>query len=53
MNTITRLANRWAEGDLTVEVQERSEQDELMKALNNMIQRLNEVLTNVKLTTTM
>jgi methyl-accepting chemotaxis protein len=51
MNTITRLAKQMAEGDLTVEVQERSEQDELMEALNNMIQRLNEVLTNVKLAT--
>ncbi len=51
MNTITRLAKQMAEGDLTVEVQERSEQDELMKALNNMIQRLNEVLTVIKLTT--
>ncbi|MCP4401565.1 MAG: methyl-accepting chemotaxis protein [bacterium] len=48
MNAITVLAKAIAEGDLTVEVEERSAQDVLMQALNTMIQRLNKTVTNVK-----
>lgn len=51
MNAITTLAAEIADGDLTVEVRERSERDELMQVLNEMIQRLNDVVANVKLAT--
>jgi methyl-accepting chemotaxis protein len=49
MYEITRLAEAIAAGNLTVEVQERSTQDNLMRALNMMIQRLSEVVSNVKM----
>lgn len=48
MNTITQLAEEMADGDLTVAVTERSEQDRLMQALNMMILRLNQIVIDVK-----
>ncbi|OQX05761.1 MAG: hypothetical protein BWK80_51720 [Desulfobacteraceae bacterium IS3] len=45
---ITLLAEEMAEGNLTVEVRERSTQDKLMRALNSMIKKLNEVVVRVK-----
>jgi len=46
--TITQLAEAMAQGNLTVEVKERSERDLLMRALNAMISRLSDVVVNVK-----
>ncbi|MCP4403304.1 MAG: HAMP domain-containing protein [bacterium] len=48
MNGITRLAEEMADGNLTVEVKERSTQDTLMQALNTMVQRLSTVAFAVK-----
>jgi len=48
MNAVTGLSRRMAEGDLTVEVHERSAGDQLMQALNAMIHRLNQVVVSVK-----
>ena len=48
MHDITRLAEEMAEGNLTVDVKERSSQDTLMQALNTMVQRLREVALTVK-----
>jgi len=45
---ITLLAEEMAEGNLSVEVRERSTQDKLMRALNSMIKKLNEVVVRVK-----
>ena len=50
MNDIVTLAEEMAAGNLTVEVNERSEQDTLMQALNTMIRKLNDVVINVKTT---
>ena len=50
MQAVTRVAEALAEGDLTIDVQERSAQDTLMQALNVMIQRLNEIVSDVKST---
>lgn len=49
MHEFTLLAEAIAAGNLTIEVQERSTQDNLMRALNMMIQRLSEVVNNVKM----
>jgi len=40
MHNVTQLAKELAEGNLEIEVHERSEQDTLMQALNAMIQRM-------------
>jgi len=48
MHDVTRLAEEMATGDLTIEVEERSEQDALMQALNTMIAKLNEVVIQVQ-----
>ncbi len=48
INSITSSAKSIAEGDLTVELTPRSENDELMKALSSMASRLKEVITSVK-----
>ncbi|MFZ4439643.1 MAG: methyl-accepting chemotaxis protein, partial [Syntrophales bacterium] len=48
MNEITGVAEKIAEGDLMVNIRERSEQDKLMKALALMLERLTEVVTNVQ-----
>ncbi len=44
MNTITTIAEEISNGNLTGDVQARSEHDQLMKAMNAMIQRLKAVL---------
>jgi methyl-accepting chemotaxis protein len=45
---ITRLAETLAEGNLLVEVHERSEHDVLMQALNTMIEHVKLAVTNVR-----
>ena len=47
MNAVTRLAQEMADGNLTVEVKERSAGDTLMQALNVMVQRLKAIVTHV------
>ena len=46
-NGITQLAEALAEGDLLVEVHERSETDALMHALNTMIERVTSAIADV------
>ena len=48
MHDVTRLAEAMADGNLSVEVQERSDRDTLMQALNAMMQRVNGVVADVK-----
>jgi methyl-accepting chemotaxis protein len=48
MHDITRLAETIADGNLTVTVRERSQQDALMQALNRMVQRLNAIVLTVR-----
>ena len=48
MNEITHLAEKMAAGDLTAAVRERSDQDRLMRTLNEMIGNLSKVVFNVK-----
>jgi methyl-accepting chemotaxis protein len=48
MNKITILARDISEGNLMVEVRERSAQDELMRALSVMVAKLTDVVTDVK-----
>lgn len=48
MHDITDLAEKMANGDLTVTVRERSNDDRLMQALNMMLKRLNDVVKHVK-----
>jgi methyl-accepting chemotaxis protein len=48
MDEVTHAAQQIADGNLIVEIQERSEQDTLMQALKLMIERLTEVVTNVQ-----
>jgi methyl-accepting chemotaxis protein len=48
MQEITRLAEAMAGGNFTVEVNERSNQDTLMHALNTMRSKLKEVVLHVK-----
>ena len=50
MHEITQLAQEMADGNLTVQVNERSEQDALMQALNTMIQRLSSTVLSVQST---
>lgn len=47
MNLMTETAQQIAQGDLTVEVHERSHQDQLMKALAAMVANLREIVGNV------
>jgi methyl-accepting chemotaxis protein len=49
MNVISNVAKEIANGNLMVEVKERSAQDELMKALASMTNKLSEVMANVKI----
>ena len=49
LNEINRLAQEIAAGNLMVNVKERSGQDELMKALAYMVERLTGVINEVKL----
>lgn len=46
-NQIVEKAKQVAQGDLTVELKKRSEQDELMQALSDMIKSISEVITEV------
>jgi len=48
MNSVTKLAQEIAGGNLMVEVSKRSDQDELMLALASMVAKLREVVTEVK-----
>jgi methyl-accepting chemotaxis protein len=48
MNIITELAREIADGNLTVMVKERSEVDELMRALAAMVVKLSSVVSEVK-----
>jgi methyl-accepting chemotaxis protein len=48
MESITRAAKEIAGGNLLVEIRERSERDELMRALAAMVQQLSDVVSEVK-----
>ena len=48
MDRITLTAKEIAGGNVRVEVRERSDKDELMRALASMVHRLTEVVTDVK-----
>jgi len=48
MNEVTALAEKIADGDLMVNVKERSAQDKLMQALAFMVRKLSEVVTIAK-----
>ncbi|SNB44788.1 methyl-accepting chemotaxis protein [Geobacter sp. DSM 9736] len=48
MNNVTRMAQDIAGGNLLVEVRERSAQDELMRALAQMVAKLSDVVGEVK-----
>ncbi|AJE02935.1 methyl-accepting chemotaxis protein [Geobacter pickeringii] len=47
-NGIVRAAQQVAGGDLTVELKQRSDNDELMKALSTMVKKLSDVVAEVK-----
>ncbi|RNC71017.1 MAG: methyl-accepting chemotaxis protein [Desulfuromonadales bacterium] len=47
-NGIVKGAQQVAAGDLTVELRQRSDNDELMKALSAMVRKLSEVVSDVK-----
>jgi methyl-accepting chemotaxis protein len=47
-NEITQIAKEISEGNLVVDVKERSAADELMRALDTMVNRLTEVVADVK-----
>ncbi len=49
MNSVTELARMIGNGDLTHEVRERSAQDELMRALRNMVEKLVSVVNSVRM----
>ena len=48
LNHITSMSEEIANGNLMVEVEERSKQDKLMKALKEMVSNLREVVAQVK-----
>ncbi|MBI5440006.1 MAG: HAMP domain-containing protein [Deltaproteobacteria bacterium] len=48
MEKVTKVSQEIAAGNLRVEVRERSEQDELMRALGAMVRKLTEVIQDVK-----
>jgi methyl-accepting chemotaxis protein len=48
MNEITKVAKQIAEGNLVVGVKERSAQDELMRALASMVEKLTTVVSEVR-----
>ena len=50
LRNVADLAKEIADGNLLVQVKERSEQDELMQALASMVKKLAEVVTEVKTT---
>lgn len=47
-NDITQIAEAIADGNLTVDARERSDNDRLMQALNGMIKRLNTILQELE-----
>ncbi|MBV6343307.1 HAMP domain-containing protein, partial [Candidatus Magnetobacterium casensis] len=49
-NVITTIAKTIAKGDLTVDIRERSDKDELMRSLASMVDKLVDVLYEIKLT---
>jgi methyl-accepting chemotaxis protein len=49
MNSITKAAAEVAGGDLTVQLTERSGNDEMMRALSRMVAKLSEVVNDVKI----
>ena len=49
LNQITKLAKDLSEGNLMVVLTERSEQDELMRALSAMVKKLSEIVEQVKI----
>ncbi|MBF0344509.1 MAG: MCP four helix bundle domain-containing protein [Nitrospirae bacterium] len=49
-NTITAIAKTIAQGDLTIDIQERSDRDELMRSLAMMVEKLTDVLYEIKST---
>ena len=48
MNEVTKVSQEIANGNLMVEVKERSDQDGLMRALKSMVAKLTEVVNDVK-----
>ncbi len=48
INTITANAQQVAQGNLTVDLKKRCENDELMESLANMVDKLKEVITEVQ-----
>jgi methyl-accepting chemotaxis protein len=48
MEKVTRVAQEIAKGNLAVEVRARSDKDELMKALADMVMKVSEVVAEVK-----
>ncbi|HYV32011.1 MAG TPA: methyl-accepting chemotaxis protein, partial [Candidatus Binatia bacterium] len=48
MNNVAKVAQEIAVGNLLVEIRERSERDELMKALAAMVKKLSQVVSEVK-----
>jgi len=48
MNEITKVAKEIAAGNLMISVKERSDRDELMKALASMVRKLTDVVNDVK-----
>ncbi|MFZ5776146.1 MAG: MCP four helix bundle domain-containing protein [Thermodesulfobacteriota bacterium] len=48
MEKVTKVAQEIADGNLVVEVKERSEQDELMRAIGRMVRNLSEVVVDVQ-----
>ncbi len=51
MNTVTMMSKKIAGGDLNIYVQERSEKDELMFALKQMVANLRQIVTEIKTAT--
>ncbi len=47
-NKLSDLARRIAEGDLTTELEKRSEKDELMAAFKQMVENLTDIVRNVQ-----
>ncbi len=45
---VTRMAEAIAEGNLDIDIEERSEQDMLMRALNRMLQQVKDVMASVQ-----
>lgn len=48
MNEVTKVAKEIAEGNLMISVKERSNRDELMRALASMVEKLTRVVNEVK-----